>query len=164
MEFCISVDPWFLSSNSTSSKMISLAREINNSMPNFVIKKAREMIKDIDEPVITIFGVAYKGNVDDTRETPAKKIIKLAENEGFEVRCYDPHVNNFEYELYSMEEAVKNSDCIIIVTDHECFKNIEPEEICMHMRNANVLDTRNIIDEKEWKEKGFNIFVIGRRD
>jgi len=160
---CISVDPWFLSSNSTSSKMISLAREINDSIPNFVIKKAREMIKDIDEPLITIFGVAYKGDVDDTRETPAKKIIKLAENEGFEVRCYDPHVNNFEYELHSMEEAVKDSDCIIVVTNHKCFTEIKPEEIRELMNNKNILDTRDILDHKSWMNNGYNVSVIGNK-
>ena len=45
-----------------------------------------------------VFGVAYKGGVDDTRETPALKFIKLAENEGYKVKVHDPHVKEFEYE------------------------------------------------------------------
>jgi len=158
---CISIDPWFLSSNSTTSKMISLAREINDSMPNFVVNKAREMVDDITDPTITIFGVAYKGDVDDTREAPALKIIKLAENEGFQVKCFDPHVNDFKYELYSLEKSVENSDCIVIVTDHEYFEDIDPDQLSM--RNKNVLDTRNIIDEKQWEKAGFDIGTLGIR-
>jgi len=158
---CISIDPWFLSSNSTTSKMISLAREINDSMPNFVVNKAREMVEDISNPTITIFGVAYKGNVDDTRKTPALKIIKLAENEGLNVRCYDPYVDEFEYELYSLEDAVKGSDCIIVVTDHEKFKEIDPESLSKQMRNKRILDTRNILHYKKWKKAGFEMNITG---
>jgi len=156
---CISIDPWFLSSNSTNSKMISLARDINDSMPNFVVNKARKMIEGIPDPTITIFGVAYKGDVDDTRETPALKIIKLAENEGLNVRCYDPHVDEFEYELYPLNEGVNGSDCIVIVTDHNYFQQIDPTEV--NMRNKNILDTRNIIDAEKWKDAGFNVKVLG---
>jgi len=159
---CISIDPWFLSSNSTTSKMISLAREINDSMPNFVVNKAREMTKDVEEPVITIFGVAYKGDVDDTRETPAKKIIKLAENEGFRVKCYDPHVNDFEYELCSFEDAVEQSDCIVIVTDHKSFANLRPEDVKDLMSNKNILDTRNVLNHDFWQGEEFNINIIGK--
>ncbi len=158
---CISIDPWFLSSNSTTSKMISLAREINDSMPNFVVNKAREMVKDVTDPTVTIFGVAYKENVDDTRESPALKIIKLAENEGLNVRCYDPHVKEFEYELYTLEDAVKGSDCIIIVANHSCFTDLDVALLSKLMRNKNILDTRNIIDDEEWTKKDFEVMVVG---
>jgi len=158
---CISIDPWFLSSNSTKSKMITLAREINDFMPNFVVSKARNMISDLSDPCITIFGVAYKGNVDDTRETPAKKIMKLAENEGLNVRCYDPHVEKFEYELYSLEESVKNTDCIVIVTDHNEFRELNPEMLGKNMRNKNILDTRNIIEKENWEKVGFKVKLLG---
>jgi len=158
---CISIDPWFLSSNSTKSKMITLAREINDFMPNFVVSKARNMISDVSDPCITIFGVAYKGNVDDTRETPAKKIIKLAENEGLDVKCYDPHVENFDYELYSLKESVKKSDCIVIVTDHNDFSELNPEILGKNMRNKNILDTRNMIDVEDWEDSRFNVTVVG---
>jgi len=157
---CISVDPWFLNETTTSSKMVNLAREINDSMPNFVMKMVNDMLEDIRSPTITLFGVAYKGNVDDTRESPAYKIIKLAQNQGMDVKCYDPYVDDFEYELYPLEEAVKGSDCIVVVTDHDDFKDIDPEKI--EMGNKKVLDTRNILDETDWEQKGFEIRILGR--
>jgi len=154
---CIPIDPWFLSSYTTKSKMISLAREINDFMPNFVFSKAKNMFKDISNATITIWGVAYKGNVDDTRETPALKIIKLAENQGLNVKCFDPYVESFDYEILSLEKSIEDSDCIIIVADHEYFSDIDPEEIGRKMRNKNILDTRNIIDVNKWKKSGFSV-------
>jgi len=156
---CISVDPLFLTANSTTSKMINLAREINDSMPNFVLSIVRGKIGDIEQPTISIFGVAYKGNVDDTRETPAKKIIRLATNEGYEIKCYDPHVENFNHKLFELKESVKDSDCIVIVTDHDEFKEIEPRKL--EMDNKNVIDCRNIIDREEWENAGFDVKILG---
>jgi len=158
---CIAIDPWFLTESSSRCRMISLAREINASMPNYVLQLVRELLENVTEPTITVFGVAYKSDVDDTRETPALKFIKLAENEGYRLKIYDPYVKNFEYELLSLKEAVKNSDCLVIITDHSKFKGIDPEEISKLMRRKNVVDSRNILDKERWKKAGFKMKVLG---
>jgi len=108
-----------------------------------------------------VFGVAYKGNVDDTRETPALKFIRLAENEGYKVRCYDPYVKEFEFKLLNLEDALKDSDCIIIIADHDTFKDIDPEKIAKFMRNKNLVDTRNLLDHKKWRNAGFKVKILG---
>lgn len=156
---CIAVDPWFLTESSTKFKMISLAREINDNMPNYVLQTIRTMLKGIDGPTITLFGVAYKGNVDDTRETPATKLIKLAENEGYKIRCYDPCVKYFEYDLFNLDNAVQDSDCIILITDHVSFGDIDPSKL--KMRNKNLVDTRNILNHEKWTDAGFRIKILG---
>ncbi len=158
---CIAIDPLFLRENSSKCRIISLSREINDSMPNHVVSIVKQMLNNIIQPTITIFGVSYKGNVDDTRETPALKIIKLSENEGYEVKIYDPIVKSFEYPLSDLEKAVYDSDCIIIVSDHTEFKNIEPSNFANLMRNKNVVDTRNILNQKLWEENGFNFKLLG---
>ena len=158
---CIAIDPWFLTENSTRCRIVSLAREINDSMPNHILQIVKRMLKGVNEPIITALGVAYKGGVDDTRETPALKFIKLAENEGYKVKVHDSHVKDFEYEVLELEEAVRDSDCIILITDHLEFKNIDPKEILALMRNKNVVDTRNILDVERWKEAGFKVKVLG---
>lgn len=159
---CIAIDPWFLRENSSKSRIISLSREINDSMPNYVISKVKEMLNGVHQPMITVFGVAYKGNVDDCRETPALKILKLAEKEGFSIKIYDPHVNKFEYPLSDLNTAVKETDCIVVVTDHIDFKYIDPAKIANLVRNKNILDTRNILDHSQWEDAGFNFNLIGR--
>ncbi|MHC1688633.1 MAG: nucleotide sugar dehydrogenase [Methanothrix sp.] len=158
---CIAVDPWFLKENSTRCRLISLSREINDSMPNHVLQIAQKILCNINNPIVTIFGVAYKGNVDDTRETPALKFIKLAENEGYTIRIYDPHVKRFEYNLFGLDNSMQDSDCIILLTDHAEFKNLNPRTVSNLMRNKNVIDTRNILDKEIWEKEGFKLTVLG---
>ena len=159
---CIAIDPWFLTENSTRCRMISLSREINDSMPGYVLQTVKKVLKDVKEPVITVFGVAYKGDVDDTRETPALKFIKLAENEGYKVKIYDPVVKVFgDKKILDLDEALRDSDCIILIAEHTKFKEIEPNEIIEKMRNKNIVDTRNMLNREKWKEAGFRVKVLG---
>jgi UDP-N-acetyl-D-mannosaminuronic acid dehydrogenase len=158
---CIAIDLWFLTENSTRCRIVSLAREINDGMPNHVLQIVKGMLKGVRDPVITVFGVAYKGGVDDTRETPALKFIKLAENEGYKVKVHDPHVKEFVYDVLGFKEAVRGSDCIVLITDHPEFKEVNPEEISVLMRNKNIVDTRNILNLERWKEAGFSMRVLG---
>ena len=158
---CIAIDPWFLTENSTRCRIVSLAREINDGMPNHILQIVKGMLKGVNNPAITVIGVAYKGGIDDTRETPALKFIKLAENEGYKVKVHDPHVKEFEYEVLGLERAVKDSDCIVLITDHKVFEEIEPKEMSALMRNKNIVDTRNILDAEQWKETGFSVKVLG---
>jgi len=158
---CIAIDPWFLTENSTRCRVVSVAREINDSMPNHVLQIVKDMLKGVDNPIITVFGVAYKGDVDDARETPALRFIRLAENEGYTVQVHDPYVKKFKYEILELEGAVKDSDCIVLITDHTQFKETNPKEIAYLMRNKNVVDTRNVLDVGRWEETGFNVKVLG---
>ncbi|AKB18840.1 UDP-glucose dehydrogenase [Methanosarcina sp. WWM596] len=70
-------------------------------MPQYVLKMVKEMLAGIENP-ITVFGVAYKGNIADKRATPTKKLIKLAEKEGFKVKIYDPFVKGWCYPILGL--------------------------------------------------------------
>jgi UDP-N-acetyl-D-mannosaminuronic acid dehydrogenase len=158
---CIAVDPWFLTENTTRCRIVSLAREINDGMPNHVLQLVKEMLEDVRDPIITVLGVAYKGGVDDTRETPALKFIKMAENEGYKVKVHDPYVEDFEYKILELEDSIRDSDCIVVITDHPDFKDVNPENISGMMRNKSVVDTRNILDLRKWTDAGFNVRILG---
>jgi UDP-N-acetyl-D-mannosaminuronic acid dehydrogenase len=158
---CLTKDPLFLAENTTNSRIIEMAREINDSMPRHVLSYVEEITRNILNVRITVLGVAYKANVDDIRETPALKFIKLAENIGYEVKVHDPLVKNFEYPLCSLNESVKNSDCVVLITDHSLLKQIDPLELAPLMRNKNLIDTRNCLAHKMWKEAGFKVKVLG---
>jgi UDP-N-acetyl-D-mannosaminuronic acid dehydrogenase len=158
---CLTKDPLFLAENTTSSRIIEMAREINDSMPRHVLDLAQRLIGNIKDIRITILGAAYKANVDDTRETPTMTLFKLAENIGYEIRVHDPWVKYFKYPLYSLEEAVTGSDCIILITDHLLFRQINPQKLANMMRNKNLLDTRNFLEVKIWENAGFNVKTLG---
>ncbi len=156
---CIAVDPWFLTENSTRCKMVSTAREVNDSMPNYLLHVVRNLLSGIRNPTISVFGVTYKGNIGDTRESPAIKFIQLAENEGYAVRCHDPHVAEFPHPLMDAMDAASGSDCLVVLADHDCFRTIEPAGL--PMRTKIVVDARNILDHEKWAGQGFAIRVLG---
>ncbi len=158
---CIAIDPWFLTENSNNSSLIMMSRQINDSMPHYVLKIVKDMLAGIENPTITVFGVAYKGDIADTRATPAKKFIKLAEKEGFKVKIYDPFVKEWSYPIMGLEEAVEGSDCIVVLTDHSEFGEMEPKKFCDRMFKLNIFDARNIINKDSWEKAEFNIVIIG---
>lgn len=156
---CLAIDPFFLAGKSKSSRIVKLAREINDHMAFHVVKLAKKMIGDIFNPTITLLGLAYKRDVDDVRESPSLKIKKIAEGEGFNVKVFDPLVKDHSSNCKDIEEASVGSDCLILVTDHSEFKNIDPKSL--HVRNKNLVDTRNFLDHKRWENAGFKAEVLG---
>lgn len=160
---CIAIDPWFLTESTVKAKIIETAREINDNMPSYILAKAKNVINahNINAPVVSIFGVAYKGNIDDTRETPALKLIKLCEKEGWDVKIFDPYVDHFEYTLSSIKDATQNSDMIIIETDHDFYRTLNAEYLSKLMRNRIILDTKNILNQSEFETYNFEIHILG---
>lgn len=159
---CLSVDPWFIVEKSPYARLINLSRIINDNMPMYVVKRVGEILEGIESPQVSVLGIAYKGNVDDTRESPATTVIRLMQQQGIRVRVYDPHVRNYEVELNSFEQALENSDLILILADHDEFKYLAPEELGRLVRHKIVLDTKNCLKPEKWEQEGFNIEVLGR--
>jgi len=163
---CISIDPWFIVEKSKNAKLIKMARELNDNMPKYVCNLIIEEFKkmNINNPKVGILGITYKGNVDDTRESPAKKVIDCLLHNNFKISIYDPHASNFEYPIEDMEKCITNSDALIFLTDHDEFKKFSEEvilEISKIMENKIVVDTRNILDHNLWRKYGFNVKILG---
>lgn len=155
---CLAVDPYFVYSKAPHyAKLIKMARDINNSMPQYVVDIIAELLKDLRDPKISIFGVSYKGNVDDTRQSPALDVIRLLREQGFNLAIHDPHVNNPEYT--TMEEAAHNSDLIVVLTDHQEFRHLDHSKISKLMRTPMLLDTRDIVEVQS--DSDINIINYG---
>ena len=160
---CISIDPWFLikKANDNGTQFIKLSRKINDLMPSYVIQCVSKMLKGVKKPKITVLGVAYKANVDDWRETPALKIINIAKKSGWQVKIHDPFVKGFPYKIETnFNKATKDSDCLVLVANHDFYKKINPEKI-KNMGKKRIFDCRNFINEKKWQKAGFNVKVLG---
>jgi len=162
---CLAVDPWFIvESAPEKAKLIELSRNINDSMPKFVVRNVKEILFGIGDPKISIFGITYKGNVDDLRESPVLEIIEILESKNIDLGIYDPHISEpqkSEYGLSDLEESVSGSDIIIIGADHNEFEDIDPAKLAPKMRNAKVYDTKNIVDKEKWEKVGFKVTKIG---
>jgi UDP-N-acetyl-D-mannosaminuronic acid dehydrogenase len=160
---CLPIDPQFLTQSTTDSRLISVARDINESMAVHTLRHVRRLVDRVAHARVTVLGVAYKGNVDDTRETPALRLLRLAENEGFDVCASDPRVadSDFEYPLDSLDAAVADSDCLVVVTDHAEYTDLDPEALAAQMRQPAVVDTRGILDTDRWLNAGFAVSRLG---
>ena len=160
---CISIDPWFLikKANDNGTQLIKLSRKINDLMPSYVVQCVSEILKGVKKPRITILGAAYKADVDDWRESPALKIIKLAKNKGWQVKIHDHLVKDFPYKIETdFDKATKSSDCLVLITNHNFYKKINPEKI-KNMRKKRVFDSRNFINKKRWQKAGFDVKILG---
>ena len=124
---CIPIDPWFLVENTKAGEFVRLARAINDKRPIIVAQQALDLLgDDIKGKKVGILGVAYKANVDDCRESPAETILDYFNQAGVSVSYHDPYVESWDCPRITMLGKMDNwADVIILVTDHECYSNIE---------------------------------------
>ena len=139
---CLAIDPYFIYAKAPeTAKIIKLARDTNNSMPDFVCKNVEKIIEN---GKIAVLGVSYKGNTGDDRESPAYEIIaKLSNN--YKIAIHDPHIDNPNF--VGFDEATKDADLILILCDHDEFKHMDYESIIKNAKNPVIFDTKNIIKE-----------------
>jgi UDP-N-acetyl-D-mannosaminuronic acid dehydrogenase len=157
------VDPWFIvAEHPEEARIINMARTVNDSMPERVVEKVKECVQHISDPKVTMLGLAYKANVDDTRESPAGIIFKLLKDAGIRVFAYDPHVKQSKIELSDFKEAFVDSDCILLVTNHDEFTCMDPAELAKLVRTRTVLDTRNCLNAEKWAKAGFTTRLLGK--
>ncbi|MBC1456935.1 nucleotide sugar dehydrogenase [Listeria newyorkensis] len=142
---CLAVDPYFVAAVAPfQSPLIQQARQINNSMPGFVIEQTRDIMAKIEGKKIAVFGLTYKGNIDDIRESPAMLIYeKLQMETSFEIVAYDPHVQQ-DFVEASRDQALENADLVLVLTDHDDFKALD-ETALTPMKQPVIFDTKNCI-------------------
>ena len=164
---CIAVDPWFLiESAPEQAPLITAARKLNDSMPAHVIELIRAQAPDRAAGPIAALGLAYKGDVDDVRESPAVDVVNAAIEAGYEVRAHDPHVNHDgDASLpacFDLTGALDGAQALVLLTDHSVFRRLNPDEAGRLMRTKRLIDTRNALDHKAWREAGFAVTTLGR--
>ena len=142
---CISVDPWFLVGDyPNQSKVIGASMEVNSSQPDYVLKRIYEIVNENnirDMSKIGIYGLTYKENVDDTRESPTLQLLERKGTDKFVV--YDPYikidlVNN---QCHDFNSFIKDIEMIVIMVGHN-----EIKEKIDTIKNKVVLDTRKVIN------------------
>ena len=150
---CIAVDPWFIVSKTPSeAKLIHTARQVNDAKPEWVINRVKVAItdflsanpdKNVKDIVISCYGLAFKANIDDLRESPAVKIVKdIASLHKGHLIVVEPNVNQLPHtltniELCNLDSAFKKADIHILLVDHFEFKKEAPS-------TGIVIDTKGI--------------------
>ncbi len=164
---CIPVDPYYLieyaRSNGFEHKFISLARNINESMPIYAIDLLEQTLigktgKPLKGSRVAVLGLSYKSNVGDDRESPAYTVISQLKKRGAKVDTYDPYMPE-KSTAKSLEEAIEGKQAIILVTAHKEFAEKLPG-----LTSGSVevfLDGRNALGEHKDKLAKHGIAYIG---
>ncbi len=153
---CIPVDPLYLSWKARmrgfEARFIDLASQINSEMPRYVVSKTADALNSRGKPLknskILIMGIAYKKDVKDLRESPALEIIDMLLKKCALISYYDPYLPYLKIHGLNLKsagfnkETFKNSDCVVIVTDHS---NVDYKFVAKNSRL--MVDTRNVLKD-----------------
>ncbi|WP_318487254.1 UDP-N-acetyl-D-mannosamine dehydrogenase [Photobacterium leiognathi] len=148
---CIAVDPWFIVSKTPDkAKLIHTARKVNDGKPDWVVDKVKVAVADFlnanptktaKDVTIACYGLAFKPDIDDLRESPALNIAKTIANEHVgEVLVIEPNVNSISFanmRLVTIDESLTKTDIHVMLVDHKQFKK-------MKLNDAFVIDTKGI--------------------
>lgn len=163
---CIPIDPFYLTYKAREynyhTRLIELAGEINNSMPEMVVNRSMNILNNEGMPLqgstIAVLGVAYKKDIDDVRESPALHIIEKLMEHGADVIVVDPHVQSITVKgikletLPLSEQLLEMADLSIIITDHS---NFDYSMIGHH--STTLFDTRNAMKDYEKPENYYKL-------
>ncbi len=165
---CLPKDPMFLIGRARKQglrlEVIEAARRRNESMPLHVLRKVERVLEGRREPKVAVLGVAYKGNTDDTRHSPAEKVIKGLLRRGVRVCSHDPFAKQDFGGRFtnSMEEAVRGADVVVIMTDHDAYRRMSASELKRHLkRDAVIVDARRVLDRGEVERQGLRYLGLG---
>ncbi|MDY0276980.1 MAG: nucleotide sugar dehydrogenase [Acholeplasma sp.] len=143
---CISVDPWFLVGDYPDlTNLILTARKINDSMPIHVLHRVSEIMREHNIKDVTkvgLYGLTYKENVDDVRESPTLQLIEHMESHlSYGIKVYDPYIKNqmVENQYFDFEKFIKDIEIIVIMVGHNEIRNNLDK-----LSSLLILDTRNI--------------------
>lgn len=148
---CIAVDPWFIvSAAPQESRLISLARDVNDGKPGWVVDKVAQAIERSEAKKVAALGLAFKANIDDLRESPSLNIaVEMAKRfPEIELLAVEPNVStlperlaNFDnVTLNDYDDAITDADVIVLLVDHDEFRSV----VATSLAGKEVIDTKGL--------------------
>jgi UDP-N-acetyl-D-mannosaminuronic acid dehydrogenase len=153
---CIAVDPWFIvAQNPDQARLIRTAREVNDGKPHWVINQVKATVADslagsgkrANEVKIACFGLAFKPNIDDLRESPAMEIAEMiADWHSGETLVVEPNIHALpkkladKCQLATLDVALATADVLVLLVDHNEFKAISGDAI----HQQHIVDTKGV--------------------
>ena len=152
-------------------EILTAVEDVNKRQKQIIVSKLRQHFKgELKGKVITLWGLSFKPNTDDTREAPSLAIIEALKKEGVEMHAHDPaameeikhKVGDAVRYFDNNYEALKGADALVLVTEWNEFRRPDFDRMRSLMRSPVVFDGRNIYDPARLREKGFVYYGVGR--
>lgn len=142
---------------------------VNKAVQDRIVEKVCSSIGgDIRGRKVAVWGLTFKANTDDVRDSPSVKIISRLIALGAEVSCYDPAVKVMPLVIpqahlaASVEESCERAELLIVLTEWSQFVEVQPNQISQKMSSKQIIDCRNILDKHRWIDAGFSYQGLGR--
>ncbi|MES5893012.1 MULTISPECIES: UDP-glucose/GDP-mannose dehydrogenase family protein [Bacillus cereus group] len=149
--------------------ILQAVQSINSTQVDLYIEKIKNNLKNPSSIRLTILGISFKPNTDDTRYSLSVTLIEKLIPLGYEIHAYDPiallpsHMKKQVTQHTKLEPSITNSDCIIIATEWDEFKTLDWQEVKRLMRGCKIVDGRNCIKQNEIVKHGLQYIGIGHR-
>ncbi len=167
---CIPVYPYFIINTvESSTDMLRLARRINDGMPAYTVDLLESALREIGAGIsgarVLLLGVTYRGDVNETRFSPAIDMINELKRRGAEVFAYDPVLGSGVQRFGAIPSdlnSIDSIDAILIASDHAEFKEIDWDLLGRRMRHKVVVDGRGVLDPEELRLRRYLYRAVGR--
>lgn len=150
-------------------ELLKAVEKINEDQKRLFVKKIEENLWILDGKTIGVLGLSFKPNTDDIRFAPSIDVIRILQKDGAKIKAFDPQAMNKAKEILNgvkfckdAYEAARDSDCLVIVTEWNEFKEIDLLKVKKLLKVPLIIDGRNIYDPQNMKKLGFNYICIGR--
>jgi UDPglucose 6-dehydrogenase len=156
-------------------QVINAAEEVNNGQKEYIYQRLKSRFNgELKGKRIALWGVAFKANTDDIRESSALYLTDKLLSEQVQVHAYDPvaldnyrkhyqdHQDRMNY-FNNMYDCLKEVDALVVITEWSEFKNPDYEKMRVHMNNVIIFDTRNVLNSEEATRFDFSYFGIGKK-
>jgi UDPglucose 6-dehydrogenase len=155
------------SANSVGIELESVktALKTNSQKQDEIVDTILEMFNgDVSQKIITVWGLSFKANTDDVRESPAVAIVKKLSDKGAIVKAYDPEAAMFDskylQQITNIEDSTLNSSLLVVLTEWNIFSKFKASKFLPNMKEANVFDTRGVLSD-DWKNDAKSFRKIG---
>jgi UDP-N-acetyl-D-mannosaminuronate dehydrogenase len=142
-------------------------------MPEYIMERVREELGGLSDRTIAILGVAYKGNVAETRNSPGLALAQTLETapkrvepltDGgrgtVTVRLSDPHATDSFLDLHPLDEAIAGADAVVLTAAHDEYTELDPAIIADRIRSNLIFDAVNVLDDTAWESHGLRVIGI----
>lgn len=177
---CLPVDPLFLGQDSDETTLVDAARAVNDRMPGHVVERLAGALGSLEDATIAVLGITYKGNVQDTRNSPGLAIARHLSEDAVEaaeaptggdaptpraatdgidpavdVRVFDPMLS-----VGSLEAAVAGVDAVVFAAAHDAFADLDPARVAAGLDRRVVVDPVDVLDRDQWRDHGFDVVTL----